>query len=390
MVHNRYQQFGGEDAVFQAESELLRRHGHEVYLYERSNAEINQYNFLEKQRHILQMDWSKKTYNEIQGILKGFAADICHVYNTFFMVTPAVYYACRDAKVPVVQSLYNYRLMCANALFLREGRHCEECLHHSRWRGVKYGCYKGSKLFTALVVRMLNKHWQKGTWNQLIDGYITATEFSRRKHGEAGIPAEKVTVKPHFYENQNGRRENDQGYALYIGRISAEKGVRVLLRAWTSLPDVPLKIIGEGPLLTEIKESVAQENLKRVQVLGYCSDEDYIRHLKSAACVVVPSICHDNFPRTIVEAFSYGVPVIASRLDGIKEYIAEGRTGLLFETGNAADLAKQLQKFLNDKKRMAFMGQEARREYESHYTPGRNYEYLMKIYEQAKERYAKR
>ena len=376
-VHNHYQQYGGEDAVVKAEGELLKSQGEEVFLYERSNAEIQNQNPFRQFQTFTHLSFSSQSYREIKKILREIKPDICHVYNTFFMITPAVYQACAEDEVPVVQSLYNYRWMCANAIFLREGKNCEECLEHSRLRAIQHGCYKNSRFMTAIVVRMQNDNWKNKIFGQP-SAYITATEFTKRKYTQAGIPAEKILVKPHFMDVSREERQENQRHALYIGRISEEKGIRVLLKAWRNFKDVPLKIIGQGPLLDEVRNTVRQENLN-AEVLGYCSDEDYIRCLKSSKFVVVPSICHDNFPRTIVEAYAYGVPVIGSDLDGIREYIKEKKSGFLFTPGDPRSLSAKIYDLL--KSDHATLGANARSEFELHYTGQRNYEILKDLYE---------
>ncbi|MFA5059056.1 MAG: glycosyltransferase family 4 protein [Candidatus Omnitrophota bacterium] len=391
MIHNHYQQYGGEDAVAKAEYSLVSRYGHEVYFYERSNKEIKNLSPLERIKSFLNLSWSDKTYSEVRAIIQKFCPDVVHVYNAFFMVTPSVYFACRDEGVAVVQSLYNFRWLCANAVFLRKGKFCSECMYYSRWRSVLHGCYRNSSLLTAVIVKMLNNHWKKKTWINLIDGYITATEFSRRKFIESGIAPEKIIVKPHFIDPDPKARNVCGNYALYIGRISEEKGIRVLLDAWASLSDLPLKIIGVGPLLSEIKKMIKEKNMNHVEILGYCSDEECAKYLNRAKFVVVPSVGYDNFPRAIVEAYAVGVPVLASSREGIKEYIKETFTGVIFNTGDAKDLVQKARWFQqNNDVAILEMGRNARLEYEEKYTAQKNFEYLNNIYQMAIENYKKR
>lgn len=383
-IHNHYRQYGGEDAVSKSEYDLLARKGETIHLYERGNQEFDRYSPLDKASRLFSMAWSNGSYEDVKKIIKDFCPDVAHVYNTHFMVTPAVYYACQEANVPVVQSLYNFRWMCANALFLRNGKHCEECMTRSRWRSVFYRCYRNSALLTACVVKALNTHWQEETWMRAIDAYIVATGYARKKFVEAGIPQEKIFIKPHFIYPDPGMRRKEEGYAFYVGRISEEKGVGSLLKAWEALGSSPLKIMGEGPLLAELKSIVLAKGMSNIEILGYRPEEEYRKFLSQARFLIVPSIGHDNFPRTIAEAYSYGVPVLASSVEGIKEYVKEKVTGATFQAGDAADLANKA-RWLFKEGNLAQMGRNARREFEEHYTAEKNYEFLSGIYRRAME-----
>lgn len=385
LVHNHYQQRGGEDAVFKAEGDLLKRHGNEVCLFERSNAEINKLSFVGKFKTLYGMNRSRQTYEEVRLILKKFRPDVVHVYNTFFMVTAAVYDACCDENIPVVQSLYNYRLICANALFLKHNKKCEECMLSPRWHSIVYACYRNSHILTAFVVRMINQHWRNRVWLNKIDAFIVATDFSRKKFIEIGIPGEKIHVKPHFvYPDPQRATQFGKNYAFYVGRISVEKGVRVMLDAWELLQDsnIRLKIMGEGPELDKLLKLAQEKNLKQVEFLGFRPDEEYFEHLNNAKFVIVPSVSYDNFPRVIGEAFSCGVPVLGSAVEGIKEYVRDGVTGFLFEAGNPRDLADKVSWFgeASHQEVVGSMARRARQEYECKYTAERNYEKLIEIY----------
>ena len=179
--------------------------------------------------------WASDTRREFRELLQRERPDIVHVHNTFVMISPSIYWACRDARVPVVQTLQNYRLMCPGALFLRDEKVCEECMEHGVWRGVRYGCYRGSRPATAVVAAMLTTHRILGTWSRLIEYYLAPTEFGRRKYIEGGLPADKMLVKPNCVQPDPGEGKGDRSYALFVGRLSAEKGLRTLLAAWARL-----------------------------------------------------------------------------------------------------------------------------------------------------------
>ncbi|MBW1929009.1 MAG: glycosyltransferase family 4 protein [Deltaproteobacteria bacterium] len=384
LIHNFYQHPGGEDEVFRAEAALLRSQGHEVVEFVEDNRKVDGVSPL---KAAVDAIWSREAQRRLRTLIREKKPDVAHFHNTFLRISPAAYYTCKEEGVPVAQTLHNYRLVCPGALLMRDGRVCEDCLGRAvPWPGVAHGCWRGSRTQTAVVAGMLAFHRVLKTWHEQVDCYIALTEFARRKFIEGGLPAEKIVVKPNFVGEELRVTSNElqfsrhpslvTRYFLFVGRLSPEKGLGTLLRAWQKLKDVPLKIIGDGPLL----EAVRAFNGGGVQVLGRRPHDEVIALMKGARCVVFPSEWYEGFPMTIAEAFACGVPVIASRLGAMAEIVEDGRTGLLFEPGNADDLAAKVEWAWAHSEQMAEMGREARREYEEKYTAERNYEMLMQIY----------
>src|SRR5579862_4499548 len=217
MVHNTYQQPGGEDVVFQQECANLSRFGHEVVRYQRSNFEIDKLSALGRLALPKNIIWSAGTRREFSALLEREHPDLVHVHNTFVMVSPSVYAACRDHGVPVVQTLHNFRLLCPGATLYRDGHICEDCLTGSLWNSVRNSCYRGSKSASATVALMLATHRRLGTWRDSIDRYIALTEFARDKFLSAGFPAHKIAVKPNFVGSDPGARTETSGFALFAG-----------------------------------------------------------------------------------------------------------------------------------------------------------------------------
>ena len=332
------------------------------------------------------MVWSFDTYIKISRLLQREKIDIAHFHNIFLCISPAAYYACRKVKVPVVQTLHNYRLICPGALLLKDGKPCEECIQKfAPWRGIWYGCWRNSRAGTASVTAMLIVHRLIKTWIKKVNIYIALTEFARKKFIEGGIPAEKIVVKPNFVYPDPGEGEHKAQYFLFVGRLSPEKGIMTLLKAWKFL-DIPLKIVGDGPLKEEIQTFIEQKNLKHIEILGSQPRERVFKLMKDAKALIFPSEWYEGFPMTLAEAFATGLPVIASRLGAMAELVDEGRTGLLFEPGNPEDLAAKGEWAWSHPEAMAEMGREARREYQAKYTAERNYEILMEIYRMAIEK----
>jgi glycosyltransferase involved in cell wall biosynthesis len=383
LVHNSYQQPGGEDVVFEQERQLLERHGHHVITYTRSNRELESLSVFARLEAVGNLVSAGDSKREVARILQTERPDLVHVHNTFLMISPSIYEACQDAQVPVVQTLHNYRLFCPAMFCFRDGHICEECREHSLLHGVWHGCYHNSLSATAAVALMLQVHRSRGTWTEAINGYIALTEFSRNKFIAAGLPAQKVHVKPNFVDPDPGVRNADGEYALFAGRLSPEKGVSTLVAAWKKLTaEVPLLIAGDGPLRRELEAEVAKSNLRRVTFLGRLGASVTRAAMKKAAFLIVPSVWYEGFPMVIAEAFASGVPVLGSRLGSIQEVVAHGRTGIHFTAGDPTDLAEKVDWAWNHPSELRAMGREARLEYESRYAAERNYSLLTEIYSQ--------
>src|SRR5579863_44782 len=269
LVHNVYQQPGGEDSVYRSERDLLKIAGHEIVEYVRSNEEVSQYVSIGHLTLATRTIWDGTTRHEFRDLLLHEKPDVVHVHNTFVTVSPSIYWACNDAHVPVVQAAQNFRLLCPGALFLRDGKVCEECIEHGVWRSVRYGCYRDSRAATAVVAGMLTAHRVLGTWSNLISYYLVPTQFGRGKFIEAGFPADKLVVKPNFVYPDPGRGTGDRSSALFVGRLSPEKGLRTLLSAWARLQTpIPLQIVGDGPMRAELEEYVLRLGLTSVCFRG--------------------------------------------------------------------------------------------------------------------------
>ncbi|MEM3433157.1 MAG: glycosyltransferase family 4 protein [Candidatus Methanomethyliaceae archaeon] len=388
VVHNFYKQPGGEDVVCAQEIEMLRQAGHEVITYHRSNREVDGFKRMAKLVLAGSVVWAARSHRELRETLRRERPHVVHFHNTFLMVSPSAYYACREAGVPVVQTLHNYRLLCPRADFFRADRICEECVRRLfPWPGVAHACYHGSRLQTTGVAAMLTVHRALGTWSRLVDAYVALTEFARRKFVEGGLPGDRILVKPNFVFPDPGGREAGGGkYAIFLGRFSPEKRIVTVLRAWRHLSGVPLKIVGDGPEAPRLREMARRARLARVEFLGWRPRPEAIRLLKGARVLVFPSEWYESFPMTIAEAFACGVPVIATRLGAMAEIVEDGRTGLHFTPGDPEDLAAKVEWAWTHPKQMVEMGREARREYEAKYTAKKNYEMLMEIYRMAIER----
>ncbi len=374
LVHNSYQQRGGEDEVFASEVDLLESHGHEVVRYTAHNDAVRQ---LSQLTLACKTSWSGTTYQEMRALLERQRPHIVHVHNTLPLISPAVYYAAGAAQVPVVQTLHNYRLLCPNALLLREQRICEDCVgRRVAWPGIIHACYRQSRGATAAVAVMLSLHRLLGTWNKRVSRYIALTDFMRQKFIKGGFPANKIVVKPNFVATDPGKGDHRGRFALFVGRLSPEKGVQTLLQAWQHVDGrVPLKIAGAGPL-----QNRAYGSPPGIEWLGQQSREQVVALMKQAFVLVFPSECYEGFPTTIAEAFATGLPVLASFLGAMGEIVQHRQTGLLFTPGDANDLAANVEWAIDHPDELADMGRRARDQFEAKYTAERNYRLLCDIY----------
>lgn len=372
-IHNVYQHLGGEDSVVQAELVMLRQRGHDVTEYRRHNDEIADASHIQV---ALETFWSRRTVSDLSVLIADVRPDVIHCHNTFPLISTSVYWAASQARVPVVQTLHNFRLMCLNGLFLREGRVCEDCQGNLPWRGVVRKCYRGSGAASAVLAGMLTLHRGLGTYRHKVTRYIALNDFCRNKFIEGGLPADRIVVKPNFVDFAAPAELPRQGF-LFVGRLSVEKGVKTLASAAASLPDARLRVAGDGP------ESALLNRVSGITRLGSLPGEVVRQEMNRALALVIPSICYENFPRTIVEAFATGLPVIASRIGALADLVRDGETGLLFEPGNPQDLADKMAWALANPDAMAAMGRKARAQYEAEFTAERNYAQLMAIYEDA-------
>jgi len=378
LVHNRYQLPGGEDVVFARERDLLRDAGHQVIEYVRSNNEIAESGPWGRAAIALKTIWSWETERELRGILAREKPHVAHFHNTFPLVSPAAFYACRDAGVPAVQTLHNARLVCPGADLTRDGRPCEDCVGKLPWRGIVHGCYRDSRVETTVVAAAMSFHRSYGTWRDLVSTYIVPTEFYRSRFIQGGIPAHKIVVKPHFVSPDPGVAFGGD-YALFIGRLAPEKGVKTMIAAWRSLADVPLKIVGEGPLRGDVLDFMRERG--HVDLISRLDRAALVELIKGARFLVWPSEgYYETFGLVAIEAFACGVPVIASDTGVMKEMVKDAFTGLHFVAGDPESLAQKVRWAWEHPSQLVAMGHNARANYEAKYTDKDNYEMLMSIY----------
>lgn len=379
IAHNHYQQHGGEDAVFANETALLETAGHEVHRYEVHNDTIS--GIAKKVQTFLTTAYSKSSRRHFENVLDTTKPDVVHVHNYFPLITPAIFYACTARRIPVVHTLHNFRMMCANGFLLRDSKVCEKCVTGSPFWAVAHRCYRESHAGSLALAHMINTQRRWKTWHEQVSRFIVLTQFERAKFIEAGIPENRISLKPNFIPDPvvHDRVSPEQrSGALYVGRLSPEKGLRTLIEAWREMK-VPLRIAGDGPLMDELR-STAPDN---VTLLGRVPSEKVHAEMSRAALLLMPSNWYEGFPVTLVEALACGLPVAASRIGSLQEVVLEGKTGRNFEPGNAADLARTVTDMLANPDSLVDMSHAARACYEENYSSERNLEILLAIYREA-------
>lgn len=371
--------------MFNNERNLLLENGFEVFSYEKHNDDLSEVGLVDKLQVAKNCVWNSTAYSEVRESIREFKPHVAHFHNTFPQMSPSVYQACKDEGVPVVQTLHNYRLVCPGALLSREGRPCELCLDGSLVHALRYRCYRDSLPATGTLVSMLSLNRVKGSYEKNVDRYIALTRFAKSRMIKGGLPEPRISIKPNFLVDQSRRfdaRAEDRSYVVFVGRLDRSKGVHTLLEAWKLLPDVPLKIIGDGPDRKQLEALVKKENLQ-VEFTGFLDKQDILDFVSKAVFQCVPSEWYEGFPMVMLEAFSMGTPILASSIGSVDEIVEDGKTGLKFSVGDAQDLAKKAAQMWIDRDTTSTQGEEARMTYENFYTPKKNIEALRGIYESA-------
>lgn len=373
LVHNRYLHRGGEDAVFDEEAAMLAAGGHEVRTHLRDNHDIAAMGAVRAGAASI---WSPATYRSTKALIADWAPDVVHVHNSFPLVSPAIYWAASQAGVPVVKTLHNFRLACLQGTFLRDGQACEDCLGKLPLKGVLKRCYRGSATQSGVLAAGLVAHRLAGTYRSRINRFIALDASSVPKFVAAGIPAERIRIKPNCVTLPPVAPAPQRQGGLFVGRLSAEKGIHTLAAALMAARVPGFKVIGTGELLPLLAGTGAT-------LLGQCSPAEVYAQMAQASYLVLPSIGFEQFPRVVAEAFGLGLPVIASRRGALANLVQDGQTGLLVEPGDAAGLAAKLRWAEAQPEALRAMGERCQQAYAATLSPAANLQRLLEIYREA-------
>lgn len=386
LVHNFYGSAApsGENMVFEAEKSLLQKNGHDVAVFTRHSDEIRNNGFAGMLRGAMATPWNWRMGEAIKKVLEDFKPDVVHAHNTFPLISPAIFHAIGN-KAARVLTLHNYRLFCPAAIPLRNGRACTVCIENKTvWPSLKYGCYRRSRLATLPLAVSVALHRMLGTWSQHVDAFITLSDFQRMLMARAGLPDERIYVKPNFYPgNPSVVPWAKRGeYVVFVGRLSVEKGVNSLLRAWRlwAANSPALKLVGAGEMRTELEKMASG---LPVQFIGQVESSEAQAHIANARLLVLPSECFEGFPMVIREAFAFGTPVAVSNIGPLPSIVQHGKNGVVFEPEDPQSLLNTVRTAWESPNFLEKLGAGARAEFESKYTEDVNYKILMDIYEKA-------
>ncbi len=386
LAHNFYGSSApsGENQVFEAERVLLTARGHEVFEFTRHSDEIRAQGTYGSIKGALATPWNAWMTHAIEVEVKRLHPDVVHVHNTFPLLSPGIFHAIGGHAARVL-TLHNYRLFCSAGIPMRDGKVCIDCLDDkSSLPALRHGCYRRSRIATAPLAFSVGLHRMLGTWQNQVDAYIALSDFQLQLMSRSGLPLSKVHVKPNFYPGMPPTVPwSCRGdYAIFVGRLTAEKGLTSLLKAWrqwgNQCPE--LRVVGDGELRSEL-ESLASG--LPVRFLGQVSSSEAQSQIAGAKLLVLPSECFEGFPMVVREAFAFGTPAAVSNLGPLPSIVQHGANGVIFEAANPNSLVYSVREAWNTKGLLEQLGQGARREFTDKYTEDANYEMLMNIYDHA-------
>lgn len=376
IVHNYYQTPGGEETVVFNEKRLLEEHGHEVVMYTRHNDELKKMSIISRLSFPFTIIFNYRTYKEIKRLVKKKGIDIIHVHNTLSLVSPAVYYAAKSSKIPIIQTIHNFRLLCPAATFYRKDHICEECLNYNLWCAVKHKCYRKNRLQTFACVISTKIHRMLGIYGKI--NYICLTEFTRDKLLQLKqIRTEQIFIKPNFVYDY-GKGTSWEDYYVFVGRIEEIKGVDMLVDAFKRMPHRKLKVIGSGEFNEKISLRLQAENIKNIQMMGIQPHEQVQKFMQKAKGLIMCSQCYETFAMVIVEGFSAGTPAIVGDIGNIRGLVEPGITGERFTYNSPESLIEAVERF--EAGDMEAYRKNVYDFYKNNFTPEENYKRLVEIY----------
>lgn len=378
LCHNYFRERGGEDQVFEDELDLLTSHGHEVTTFIKHNDDLE--GAVQTLKVALTTPWNRGASRELGDLVRATNADIVHFHNWLPQISPAAFYGARKAGAAVVLTLHNYRWICPKGILFRDGEVCEDCVGKTLpWPAVQHGCYHESKAGSAAVVATLGLHNVMNTTDRAVDAFIALSEFARNKLTATAIPADRVHLKPNFLTSDPGEGTGGGGFAMYLGRLSPEKKIDTLLEAWDQLGGrIPLKVFGGGPLQGLVEAAAAKD--AAIEYMGFVPNDEVIRQLGEARALIFTAGSYEGQPKTIVESFAKGTPVIASRLGSIEDLVEDGVTGWQVNPGDATDLARVVDEVFAIPGNLESMRGSIREHYLRSYAPDANHTRLIEIY----------
>ncbi len=375
-VHNRYRDPGGEDAVVAAEREVLTAAGHRVAVHDVQNPSGS----LAAAGALALSPWNPVSALALGRVINTHRPELAHVHNTWYSLSSSVLSTLRRRRIPTVMTMHNYRSTCLNGQLFRDGAVCQLCLGRPPLPGIGYRCYRGSLPASLAVAGAVGIERWLGLWEGAVELFVVMTEFSRLLLAAAGLPGDRVRVKPHFVADRGPRsgQPSASDTVLFVGRLSSEKGVDQLVEAWSQAEtaDLTLRIVGDGPL----RAALEQRRVAGVDVAGWLGPDRVAEELRSARALVVPSIWYEPFGLVLIEGMAAGLPIVASAIGGIPEVVGDVDPAFLPGAGDVAEWSASLSRLAVSGEELDAAGAASRRRYEQRYTPEVGLAALEQIY----------
>ncbi len=386
-IHNLHRpgSASGDDQVYKVEAALLEKNGFEVCKYSVRNDEFDNAGVLKKIFMTFGMIWSFKHYREVRKLVREERPDIVHVHTFFPLLSPSILYAAKREGVKVVATLHDTRFLCPCATSLRKTSLCNECGDGKYFRMVRYGCFKNSKLQSLIVAIVFKYHRKRRTFYQQIDKYICLNDNQILCIRDSGFDRSKIIKKYNFVEDQIAdsqgliKRELPERYVVFYGRVGEEKGIRILMKIWEQVPDIPLVVMGGGPLESEF--SSWAEKQENIWFLGYTQHEECLAIVRKGQFVVFPSIWYEGCSMVEIETESLGKALIATDLGFSEEAIENGVNGYKVPLGDTKGFAARIRELWENPEKAELLGKNAREDYLQKYLPEDNFRQLKKIYD---------
>lgn len=366
-----------------SERQMLEQRGHQVIFYSRRNDEIKDFGVAEKIRFLSDTVYSRRTARDLRSLVAASRPDLAYIHNIYPLISPSIYHVLHDMRIPIIQCVHDFRPLCSNGLFYTEGQCCERCKDGNYLQGVVHRCYRKSYFVSGLYAFTLGIN-RLANMLQKISAFVCLNEFYRSKFLEAGVPSTKLFVRPNSMDALPvvpGPVAEPRQYAVYFGRLSPEKGLLTLLRAFEQVAPSRLKIAGTGPMEAELKQYIRDKKLDNVELVGFLEGAEKTRFLSGALFALIPSEWHENFPVVALECFAAGKPIVASRMGGLPSIVSEGETGLLFTAGCADEIAEKVRYMFSHPLDADRMGRRAREIVETKYSRERSYQELLDIFQ---------
>ncbi len=399
-AHKFFHPAGGPETVLFQSMEALQKMGHEVIPFSMRRpgnlptpyskyfvTEVNYHDpngsFLRKLKMATSLVYSREAKKKMELLIREQKPDIAHLHNIYHQLSPSILLPLKKHNIPIVMSLHDFKLVCPNYTFLRDGQVCEECEGKHFYKAIKYKCVKDSYLKSTISAVEMHLHKLFKIYERNIDRFIVLSQFSKERFVRYGLPEEKIILLPNPIEIPSFRKqEGKDKHVLFFGRLSDKNGIFTLIKAMRRLPEIKLLVLGEGEQQELILDYLRENKMGNVELVGFLSGEKLKKTIANCSFLVFPNNCYHNCPMSILESFASGKPVIGSNLGSVPELVKDGITGHLFEPRDEKDLAKKIKCLYENPQMIEKMGQNARRKVEENYSAEKYYPKLLQIYEE--------